>query len=154
DAVGDVVDYREIVADEHQREAELLLQILEQVQNLRLDRHVERRDRFVADHHVGPEREGTRDADALALAAREGVRVAAELPAVEADHLHQLADHLAAIGVVADAVDDQRLDQDVVDGHARIERAERVLEDELELAAEAVQLLAFQHHDVDLAAPI
>ena len=31
-------------------------------------------------------------------------------------------------------MDDQRLDQDVVDGHARVERAERVLEDELQLA--------------------
>ena len=51
-------------------------------------------------------------------------------------------------------MDDQRLDQDVVDRHARIERAERVLEDELQLAAEAVELLALQRQHVDLAAPV
>ena len=154
DAVGDVVDDREVVADEQVGEAELLLQVLEQVEDLRLDRDVERGDRLVADHHVGTQRQRARDADALALAAREGVRVAAEMAAVEADQLEQLGDHLAAIGVVADAVDDQRLDQDVVDRHARIERAERVLEDELQLLAEARELLALDGHDVDLAAPV
>ena len=82
------------------------------------------------------------------------MRIAAELATVEADQLHQLAHHLAAIGLVAHFMDDQRLDQDVVDRHARIERAERVLEDELQLGAEAVELVAFQRHDVGLAAPV
>src|SRR6185503_13963052 len=100
------------------------------------------------------QRQRAGDADPLALAAREGMRVAAEVTAVEADQLEQLGDHFAAVGIVADAVDDQRLDQDVVDRHARIERAERVLEDELQLASESGELLALDGHDVDLAAPI
>ena len=82
------------------------------------------------------------------------MRVAAQMPAVEADHLHQLGHHLATIGIVADTVDDQRFDQDVVDGHARVERAERILEDELQLGAEAVELRALEAHHVDLAAPV
>ncbi len=51
-------------------------QLEQQVQDLRLDRDVEGRDRLVGDHQarVGGERAG--DADALALAAREGVREA------------------------------------------------------------------------------
>ena len=154
DAVGDVVDHGEVVRDEQVGEAELLLQVLQQIEDLRLDRHVERRHRLVADHHVGPQRQRAGDADPLALAAGEGVRVAAEMAAVEPDHLHQLAHHLAAIGVVADIMDHQRLDQDVVDGHARIERAERVLEDELQLGAEAVELAAVERQHVDLAAPV
>ena len=52
------------------------LEIVEQVQDLRLDRDVERADRFVADDEVGVERERAGDADALALAAGEFVRVA------------------------------------------------------------------------------
>src|SRR5262249_30700592 len=83
-----------------------------------------------------------------------GVRVAAEMTPVEAYHLHQFAHHLAAIAVIADAVDHQRLDEDVVDGHARIERAERVLEDELQLGSEAIEFAPFQPEHVDLAPPV
>ncbi len=47
----------------------LVLQILEQVDHLTLDRHVERRYGLVADDHARLHRERSRDADALALAA-------------------------------------------------------------------------------------
>ena len=50
---------------------------LEQHQDLRLHADVERRDRLVGEDQVGPERERAGDADALALAARELVRIAA-----------------------------------------------------------------------------
>ena len=57
--------------DEEVREAEVALQVLEQVQDLRLDRDVERRDRLVADDEVGVDRERAGDPDALALATGE-----------------------------------------------------------------------------------
>ncbi len=69
DTVRHVLDDRQIVADEQQREAELLLQVLQQVDDLRLDRDVERRDRLVADDQFGLRRECPGDADALALTA-------------------------------------------------------------------------------------
>src|ERR1700726_178101 len=53
DTVRHVLDDREIMADEEQRETELLLQILQQVDNLRLDRDVERRDRLLANDQCG-----------------------------------------------------------------------------------------------------
>ena len=53
-----------------------LLQLDEHVDDLRLDRHVERRHRLVADQQRRLERERARDADALALAAGELVRIA------------------------------------------------------------------------------
>ena len=56
--------------------AELAPAVAQQVQDLRLDRDVERGDRLVADDELRAERERARDADALALAARELVRVA------------------------------------------------------------------------------
>ena len=52
-----------------------LLEVLEQVHDLRLDRDVERRDRLVADEEVRVQRERPGEPDALALAARELVRV-------------------------------------------------------------------------------
>src|SRR5687768_17240840 len=42
DAVGEVVDDAKIVGDEDQGKVEVLLQLLEQIQNLRLDRYIER----------------------------------------------------------------------------------------------------------------
>ena len=44
----------EIVRDEQQRQAEAALQVGEQVEDLRLHRDVERRDRLVADDEPGP----------------------------------------------------------------------------------------------------
>ena len=77
DAVGEVLDDAEIMADEQVGEVELVAQVHEQVEDLRLDRHVERRDGFVADQNLGLHRERAGDADALALAAGELMRIAA-----------------------------------------------------------------------------
>ena len=63
-----MLDDRQIVADEEQREAELALQILQQVDDLRLDGDVERRDRLVAHDQFGFGGKRAGDADALALA--------------------------------------------------------------------------------------
>ena len=88
-------DDREVVRDEEVREIELPLQLLEQVDDLRLDRDIERRDRLVEDHEVRVDRERASDADALALAARELVRVAGGGVRREADDLEQLTHALA-----------------------------------------------------------
>src|SRR5215510_3729680 len=74
DALRHVLDDGEIVADEQEREAELALQLVEQIDDLRLDRDVERRDRLVAHDQVGLRRERAGNADALALAAGKFVR--------------------------------------------------------------------------------
>ena len=62
-----------------------LLQVLEQVEDLRLDRDVERGDRLVADDEVRVQGERARDADALALAAGELVRIPRRRVARQAD---------------------------------------------------------------------
>src|SRR5258705_8932809 len=88
-AVSHVLDNRQIVADEEQREAELPLQILQQVEDLRLDGDVERRDRLVADDQVRFCGKRPGDADALALAAREFVRPSVQRVAWQAYGIHQ-----------------------------------------------------------------
>ena len=69
DAVDSLARDREVVRDEEVGEPELLAQPREQVEDLRLDRDVERRHRLVADDDLGLDREGPCDRDALALAA-------------------------------------------------------------------------------------
>jgi hypothetical protein len=76
DARRDVAHHREVVRDQHQARPNSALQFLEQVDHLRLHGDVERRDRLVADDQLRLGGERPRDADALALAAREFVRIA------------------------------------------------------------------------------
>ena len=63
------------MGDEEQRQAEPLLQIAQQVEDLRLDRDVERRRRLVGDEQRRLARERQGDQRALPQAARELVRV-------------------------------------------------------------------------------
>ena len=79
DPVRDVADDAEIVGDEDVREPELVLEVVEEVDDLRLDRHVERGDGLVCDDQLRVESERARDADALALPARELVRIAVDV---------------------------------------------------------------------------
>ena len=83
--------HREIVCDEQIGEVELLLQVLEEVDDLRLNRDVERRHRFVGDDEVGIDRDRAREADPLALTAGELVRIAARRVGGQSDDLQQLA---------------------------------------------------------------
>jgi hypothetical protein len=49
DAIGEMLDDAEVMGDEQVGETELLLEILQEVDDLCLDRHVERRNRFITD---------------------------------------------------------------------------------------------------------
>ena len=92
DAVADVLDQPQIVRDEQIGQRQPLLQIHQQVDDLRLHRHVERRHRLVENEERRIERERARQADALALAAAELVRIALEVRRIEADEPKQLRD--------------------------------------------------------------
>ena len=78
DAVRDVAHHRQIVRDEQVGQVQLLLQVDQQVDDLRLDVDVERGDRLVGDDELRRDRQRTRDGDALALAAGEFVRILAQ----------------------------------------------------------------------------
>ena len=80
------------MGDEDVRQAELVLEVLEQVDDTGLDRHVERRDRLVEHDQRRVQRQRPGDADALALATRELVREAAGVVGGEPDELEQVGD--------------------------------------------------------------
>ena len=67
----------EVVRDQDHRQAELAAQLLEQLEDLRLHHHVERRGGLVADDQLGLAGQRERDHHALAHAAGELVRVLA-----------------------------------------------------------------------------
>ena len=77
DAMADMAHHGEVVADEEIGEPVFLLQVDQQVQHLRLHRHVERRHRLIGHDQLGVDRQGLGDAQPLALAAGELVGVLA-----------------------------------------------------------------------------
>jgi len=56
DAIGDVADHRQVMGDEDVGDPELVLDLLQQVHDLRLYRHVQRGHGLVADDDVRVER--------------------------------------------------------------------------------------------------
>ena len=141
DPVRDVPHDGQVVGDEDVRQAELVLQLLHQVDDLGLHRDVERRDRLVADEHLRVQRDAAGDADALPLATRELVGVAVDVLGVEPDEVEQLLDPLAAPTLRHDVlVDLERLSDDVADRHPGVERGVGVLEDDLDVATQPAHL--------------
>ncbi len=140
DLVAQVTDDGEVVADEQQREAVTVAQFPEQVDDLRLHRHVERAHRLVADQEPRPGDDGARDRRTLALPAAQLVRVARAEARVEADFLERGSHPGIPGGAALPALEgDERLRHALRDVHARIETADRVLEDHLHLAPHAPQ---------------
>ena len=131
DAVGDVAHHGQVVGDEEVGQAELGLQVAEQVDDLGLDRHVERGHRLVETSSFGP------SASARAMPMRWrwppenwcGYRLmwsgfSRRFEQLLRPRLRPLRRHVE-VGL-------DRLGQDVGDGHARVERGVRVLEHDLD----------------------
>ncbi len=79
-------------------QAELLLQVGQQIQHLRLDRYVERRHRFVGDDQRRVEHQRTCNRDALALATGEHVRITLVVFGPQPDPLQHRPRSLLAFG--------------------------------------------------------
>ena len=78
--IAEVRHHAEIVADQHHGAAVVVGQRVEHVQHLGLDGHVERGRRLVRDDQSRGAADGDRDADPLAHAAGERVRIVFEAP--------------------------------------------------------------------------
>src|SRR5581483_8788632 len=149
DAPGDVPNDREVVRDEQIRQPQPVLEVLEEVHDLRPDRDVERRDGFVAHDEVRLERQRPRDPDPLPLAAAERVGIPVDGVGGEPDELEQLAHPVARfLDAPYDAVHDERLADEVEDLHARVQARVRVLEHELHVPAQVTEVLPVHVRDV------
>ena len=145
----------EVVRDQDEGRIRLPGALLEQLQDLRLHRHVERGGRLVGDQQARMARERHRDHDPLPHAARELVRVVAEpLPGIgNGDGLQVLHCLLKRLAPLEPAVQAQRFGDLAADRQHRIERRHRLLEDHRDAVApnppdtgvvERQQVLAFE----------
>ena len=143
--VGPFRDDAEIVRDEQDRHAEPLLQLADQLQDLRLDGDVERGRRFVGDQELGRAGERHRDHDPLALPAGELVRIACRSASAASAILTRRSISIARsrasrrLGALMQPHGFRDL---IADRHDRVERGHRLLEDHRDLvAADAAHLL-------------
>ena len=98
DLVAHVLDHPEVVGDEEIGEVVLALEAPEEVQDLRLHGDVEGRHRLVADDELRLRGERPRNAEPLALAARELVREEALLLGAEPHVAEELGDPARPLG--------------------------------------------------------
>src|SRR5690554_3752354 len=92
DTMAEVFDNRKIVRDEEISEPELLLEVFQKVDDLRLDRDIKGADRLIGDDEARRERDGARDADALLLPSGKLVRIAIELIGAKPNAFDQRGD--------------------------------------------------------------
>ena len=85
------------MGDKEIGQVELRLQILQQVQDLSLDGHVQRGHRLVADDELGLQGQRPGDAHPMAAAAVQLVGIGVEQPGGEAHHVHQPGDLLIPV---------------------------------------------------------
>ena len=130
-------DDAEVVRDHDHGGAEIVLDPLEQGEDLRLRRHVERRRRLVGDDQIGVVDQRHRDHHALAHAARELVRVVVDpaLGAGDPDGLQQLEGAGVRLFARHVVVQHHRLRQLASDLVHRVQRRHGVLEDHRDLVA-------------------
>ena len=125
-----------VMRDEDIGEPEVGLQVGEQVDDLRLDGDVKGRHRLIADDQLRPEGERPGHPDALPLAAGELRGEPVEVLWVEPYPLHQFLHEALALRARGQAVDRVGIPDDRPDPAARVQRADRVLEDHLDLPAQ------------------
>ena len=132
-----------------------MLHILKQIEDLRLDRNVESRDRLVANNHLRVHNHGPGNTDALALAPRELMRApGAGLVDVDTHRVEHFPNPRLDLFLCALLPNEEGFGDDVDDLAARIQRADRVLKDHLHLrtygshfvARQLGQVLAFEHN--------
>ncbi len=143
----------EVVADEQHRGADVALQFEQQVDDLSLDGDVQRTDGLIADQELGAEDHGACNADPLALAAAEFVGITAHHVGSQANPLQHLSDPASARPCVQAGFENtQRLGDGLPHRHARIQACERILKDDLQVAAQWAQRRRLARQQV-LAAP-
>jgi hypothetical protein len=106
--VAHSLDDSQVVGDEQIGDVEVVLEVHEQVDDLRQDRDVQGRYRLVADDQLGSERQRPGYADALPLASGERGREPVVVLGVEPDNLHQLLHPTLALAAIRHSVNSER----------------------------------------------
>src|ERR1700722_2098620 len=147
-AIADVFYHPQVVRDEQVGQLQLLLQVLQQIDYLRLDRDIERRDWLVEHEEAWIHRESPRDANSLTLAAGKFVRQTIHCVGAHPDHREQLGDSALLFRAARELVNLDSFADDRAHAHPWIQRCVRVLKYELHLLAQRAKLGAAQRRKI------
>ena len=136
--------HSQVVRDEQVGQLEPVLQLLEQVYDLCLDRYVQGGNGLVGDDERRIDRKCPRDDDALLLPPAELVRVPVLKVGVQAHSLQELLYAVLYLIVLHDPVNPDRFGYRLPNGLSRVERRRGVLEDDLHLLAERAHFVLLQ----------
>ena len=96
DTIADLVDDIEIMADEQVAQFISVLQFIQQLQDLSLDRYVQSRDRLVRNDELRPCDHGRGDADSLALSSGQLPGPSLKVLVIQTDGVKGLPDRFAS----------------------------------------------------------
>lgn len=151
DPVADVPNHPEIVRDENVRQPHVAFQVVEQVDDLRLHRNIERRNRLVRHHETRIHHQRAGDADPLPLTAGKRMRITGLVFGFEPDLQQHFIDAALKLRPLRHPVNHQRFGDDSADRHARVQARKRVLENHLRGSPERNQLPGRQLSEIDVA---
>jgi hypothetical protein len=98
-----------VVGNEKERETEVFAKFRKEIQHGRLDRDVQRGHRFISDQQLGLHRQGTRDADTLALTTRKLSRVRLRDPRAQSNEIQEFRAPALGVGALDGVMNVQRL---------------------------------------------
>ena len=137
--IGDVFHHGKIVADEEIGEVVLLLEVGEEIEDLRLNGNIKGRYRFIEDENFRIEHESPGNGNALALAAGKHVGVAVVMFRPETHACHHGAGFFLALGFWRLGIHQQGLLENGADFLARVERAVGILKNDLHFGTQGPQ---------------
>src|SRR5690554_3431924 len=118
--ITDVLDHTQIMTDEHIGETEPYLKVLQEIENLRLDRDVECTDRLITDHKLRIERKRSRYPDTLSPSAIEFMGECIDQTFAQSNKIHQFCHASLTTGGIECLEDSERLGNDLADADTRI----------------------------------
>ena len=139
--VGDVLDDRQIVRNEHVRQSHFVLQFFQKIYYLRLNGNVKRGYGLVADDQLGLYGESARNTDTLALTAGKLVRIAVVILRLQSAFLHNIHYVIVQLRLGHDFVHLNAFLDKTAHGHTGRQRGIRILEHELHIRAERAHFL-------------
>ena len=132
----------QVMADEQIGQPPFPLKRPQEIDDLHLHGHVQRACRLIQHHQFRAEDHRTGNGNALALPAREFMRVASHGSGVQADLGHDVCHHLPFVAARLHPVHAQTFGDDLFHRHPGRQAAERVLKHDLQVAAQVAQFPA------------
>ena len=142
--IGNVFYDGKIVRNKKQRQIHFAANFREKIDDLRLDRNVERRDGLIRHNQFWFDRQRARNRDALALAAGKFVRIFFHRARQQTNFGHERRDTRTQFGARDFFVGEDRFRERIENSHPRVERCVGILKDHLKIRACASQFARFK----------